>query len=86
MLGESRSVSHAEYKDFVKQSFLRNVQMFSRNDLPFTFEMFSDEFFDAWRNSRKSTDVFGREFSMGGPISFCYIDGNHSVRFRQGRL
>lgn len=81
MLGDSKSVSHAEYRDFVKETYLRNIKMFSRYDLPFTIEMFSDEFFSAWNESQKLKDVFGREFSLGGPISFCYIDGNHSYEF-----
>jgi hypothetical protein len=81
MLSDSKSVSHAEYRDFVKETYMRNVKMFSRYDLPFTMEMFSDEFFSAWNESQKHKDVFGREFSLGGRISFCYIDGNHSYEF-----
>jgi hypothetical protein len=81
MLGDSRTVSHDEYKDFVKETFIRNVQMFSRYDLPYTMEMFSDEFFSSWHKLEKRRDVFGREFQLGGPISFCYIDGNHSYEF-----
>ncbi len=52
--------------------------MFSRYDLPYTLEMFSEELFEAWRQSQTVTDVFGRAVQLGGPISFCYIDGNHS--------
>jgi hypothetical protein len=81
MLGDSQSVTHAEYKKLVKETFLRNVQTFSRSDLPFTIELFSDEFFSAWTTSQKLQDVFGREVKLGGPISFCYIDGNHSYDF-----
>jgi hypothetical protein len=25
--------------------------------------------------------VFGREVQLGGPLSFCYIDGNHTYDF-----
>ena len=78
MLGDSQSVTHAEYKKFVKETFVRNVQMFGRNDLPFTIELLSDEFFCSWTNLEKRQDVFGREVKLGGPLSFCYIDGNHS--------
>jgi len=78
LLGDSQCVTHAQYKDFVKETFLRNVQMFSRNDLPFAIELFSDEFFSAWAASEKRQDVFGRQVKLGGLISFCYIDGNHS--------
>lgn len=81
MLGDSKTVSHAMYKDFIKETFTRNVQMFSRYDLPFTMEVFSDEFFSSWEKAEKCRDVFGREFLLGGPISFCYIDGNHSYEF-----
>ena len=52
--------------------------MFSQDDLPFTIEMFSDEFFDAWKNRMACTDVLGRPLTLGGPFSFCYIDGNHT--------
>lgn len=81
MLGDSKTVSHTEYREFVKESFMRNVKMFSRYDVPYSIEMFSDEFFGAWNKSEKHRDVFGREFQLGGPISFCYIDGNHTYKF-----
>lgn len=55
--------------------------MFSRNDLPFTIETFSDEFFELWAASANCRDVFGRECTLGGEISFCYIDGNHTFEF-----
>lgn len=81
MLGDSPSVSHADYRQFVKDTYMRNVRTFSRNDLPYTVEMFSDEFFGNWASGQKLQDVFGREVSLGGPIGFCYIDGNHSYEF-----
>lgn len=81
MLGDSRTISHAEYREFVKETYIRNVRMFSRYDLPYTIELFSDEFFNAWFDSERRTDIFGREIVLGGPISFCYIDGNHSYDF-----
>ncbi len=81
MLGDSRHVTHAEYRDFSKTSFIRNAKLFSKNDLPYTIEAFSDEFFESWQHSEKRTDVFGRTVQLGGPISFCYIDGNHSYEF-----
>jgi len=81
MLGDSRTVSHAAYHDFVKNTFIRNIRMFSRCDLPYTFELFSDEFFKAWSTGERRQDVLGREFTLGGGISFCFIDGNHSYAF-----
>lgn len=79
-LGDSR-LSHAEYRAFVKETYLRNVGVFSRDDPPFTVEMFSDEFFEAWRAGAEPSDVLGRPIKLGGPISFCFIDGNHSYEF-----
>ena len=38
-------------------------------------------FFAAWRLGETMDDVFGRRAELGGPISFCYIDGNHSYDF-----
>ncbi len=71
-------VLFADYKTFVRDTYIRNTRMFSGDDLPFTMEMTSDEFFTAWREKRAVQDVFGRPMTLGGPISFCYIDGNHT--------
>ena len=79
-LGDS-PVTHEEYSAYVKETFIRNVRIFSRNALPHTVEMFSDDFFNAWRESREVFDVFGRRTRLGGPISFCYIDGNHTYEY-----
>ena len=80
-LGDSRVVTHADYAAYVKETFRRNAEMFSRHDLPFTIEAFSDEFFAAWAAKETRVDVFGRNVQLGGPIGFCYIDGNHSYDF-----
>ncbi|MFI5134514.1 MAG: class I SAM-dependent methyltransferase [Chitinophagales bacterium] len=74
-------VSYEEYREFIKSSFIRNVEFFSREHLPFSLELFSDEFFDAWKNREELQDVFGRAARLGGPISFCYVDGNHKYEF-----
>lgn len=81
LLQDHSSLTHAEYRDFVKSTYIRNVRMFSRDDLPFTVELLSDEFFDAWRGSREALDVFARPIRLGGPISFCYVDGNHYYEY-----
>jgi hypothetical protein len=71
-------ILRSDYKRFVRDTYLRNVRMFSGDDLPFTFEMTSDEFFADWRHNRSATDVLGRTLTLGGPLSFCYVDGNHT--------
>ena len=81
MLGDSKTITHAHYRDFVKESFLRNIRMFSGDRLPYAIEAFSDEFFHSWAASEKCRDVFGREIRLGGAIAFAYIDGNHSYEF-----
>jgi hypothetical protein len=81
MLGDSSTISRADYREFVKDTYIRNVRMFSRYDLPWTIEVLSDEFFNAWSANERRTDVLGREIILGGPISFCYIDGNHTYEF-----
>lgn len=77
----SKEISYAEYRKFVKDAFIRNVSFFSQSELPYAFEMNSDDFFLSWGNLRKCADIFGREYQLGGPISFCYIDGNHSYDY-----
>jgi len=74
-------VLFSEYRAFSKESYVRNIKMFSRDDLPFTFEMTANEFFDAWKERHVCADVLGRSFSLGGPFSFCYIDGNHTYEY-----
>jgi len=71
-------VLHADYKRFVRESYLRNTDLFSAGDLPFTVEATSDEFFGQWRRGEAVLDIRGRTLQLGGPISFCYIDGNHT--------
>jgi len=79
-VGDS-SILHEEYREFVREGYIRNVRMFSRSDLPYTLEMLSDELFVAWREGQEATDLFGRRIRLGGPLSFCYIDGNHSYDY-----
>ncbi len=79
-VGDS-SITHEEYRSFVRATYVRNVRMFSRDDLPHTVEAMSDEFFAAWESRQQAVDIFGQSVTLGGPISFCYIDGNHTYEF-----
>jgi len=74
-------ITHADYRLFARDSYIRNVKMFSKPEVPSTIEMLSDDFFAAWGRGETVTDVFGRITKLGGPISFCYIDGNHEYQF-----
>ena len=73
-------ISSRDYKSFVKNTFIRNINFFSPNR-PHPIELFSDEFFEKWENKSEVIDVFNQSIKLGGYISFCYIDGNHSYDF-----
>lgn len=66
------------FKQFTKQTYIANIQMFSSTDLPWTVEATSDAFFGAWDQQRVTADVLNRRLQLGGPIGFCYIDALHS--------
>ena len=74
-------IHHKDLEQFARDSYLRNTKMFSNDDLPFTFEMTSDELFESWQAAEPKTDVFGRTLTLGGPLSFCFIDGNHTYEY-----
>src|SRR3569623_1568427 len=63
MLGES-CITHDHYKEFVKNSFIRNVQFFSNFNLPYAIETFSDEFFELWENYSEAKDIFERNITL----------------------
>ena len=74
----SSKVTFDDYRTFVRDSFIRNVRMFSQDDLPFTIEALSKQFFDLWERNQLVSDIFARPVRLGGPLSFCYIDGDHT--------
>ena len=80
MLGKS-DIEHKAYREFVKSTYMRNVSFFSAENLPFTIECFSDEFFEKWKKGVSTQDIFDREIKLGGNIGFAYIDGNHTYEF-----
>jgi hypothetical protein len=80
-LGDSPTVTHDVYRIYVRDTFLRTTRTFAADHLPYTIECFSDEFFRRWFENEKTVDVFGRPVTLGGEISFCYIDGNHTYEF-----
>lgn len=79
-LGSSQ-VKHDTYREFVRESYLRNVRTFCHPP-PATVEAFSDEFFSFWSEAETKVDVVsGEPIQLGGPIAFAYIDGNHTYDF-----
>jgi hypothetical protein len=80
-LGDSPSVTHDAYREYVRETYLRVMRTFAVNRLPYTVECISDDFFRLWRKNERTVDVFGRKVTLGGKLSFCYIDGNHTYDY-----
>lgn len=74
-------ITFQDYRNYVRENLTRNLSFFSKGDMPFVFENTSDDFFIHWSNSKTEYDIFNRELTLGGKISFAYIDGNHSYEF-----
>jgi len=80
-LPEAAPVDRGQLRSFVIESFERNVRAFSGGYLPLAVEATSDEFFAIWREGGVVRELFGREVRLGGPLSFAFIDGNHTREF-----
>jgi hypothetical protein len=78
---DGSEITHKEYKEFVRQTFINNITFFSKENPPYTIEEFSDDFFALWAKEKLETDVHGRKVQLGGAISFAYIDGNHTYEY-----
>ena len=72
------TISFEAYRAEVRRQFEENVKFWSVERLPHGFALTSDEFFAAWRSRATLVDVFGRDCRLGGPIAFCFIDGDHT--------
>jgi hypothetical protein len=77
----SKFMKHVDYKNFIRTSFQRNVSAFCQPDLPHSFDLSSDRFFAKWSMNETLPDIFGYPATLGGPIGFCYIDGDHRSSF-----
>ena len=75
------NVSHQDYREYVKSTYKRNIEIFSAENKPYTIECFSDEFFELWGRGGKVKDILDRDIELGGKFSFCYVDGNHTYDY-----
>ncbi|MBX7241979.1 MAG: class I SAM-dependent methyltransferase [Bacteroidia bacterium] len=71
-------ILRTDYSVYLKNAFINSTTFLSPQNLPYSFHMFSDLFFDNWHNCRSESDIFGRKVELGGNICFAYIDGGHS--------
>jgi hypothetical protein len=76
-------IPFADYRAHVRAQFEANVRFWSGERLPHAFELPSDAFFAAWADGGTRRDLFGQEAPLGGPISLCFVDGDH--RLEQAR-
>lgn len=80
-LARGTTIRHEDYRRFVRESYMRNVEYFSGDRLPHAVEASADAFFDMWKREVAVTDLFGNPCELGGPISFAFIDGNHTYEY-----
>ena len=73
-------ISKKQLRDFIKSNFIKSIKGFSKDNLPYLVESYSNIFFKIWKQGRVTHDVLGRSIKLGGKISFCYIDGDHSYK------
>ena len=71
-------VLRSAYSLYMKNAFINATKFLSYENLPHSFQMYSDTFFKKWNNKELETDLFGESVKLGGLISFAYIDGGHS--------
>lgn len=73
-----KDILRTDYSEYLKNAFINSTTFLSPKNLPFSFHMYSDTFFESWNNRKNELDVFGRKVALGGEICFAYIDGGHS--------
>ena len=71
-------ISIDSYVNFSFDTYKRMVHFFSNKNLPHTIKAHSNIFFDYWKSGKAIEDIFRRKVRLGGPLSFCFIDGDHS--------
>jgi hypothetical protein len=67
-------------RNFLKESFIRNVSFFNPNANIKSSDLPTDDFFEAW-DTKEVNNLFGDKFKPTGNIAFAYIDGNHIYEY-----
>lgn len=67
------------FRRYAKEVFRMSTALFSAARKPYALEIFSAQFFEHWHARATVEDLFGRQVTLGGPISFAYIDGAHTA-------
>jgi hypothetical protein len=71
-------IPDSELSEFIREAYRTRVRFFSRSDLPNAIQGFSHDVFAKWEKGETVKDLFDRDVTLGGPIAFAYIDGDHS--------
>jgi hypothetical protein len=77
-IGGFFDAASSEYREYAREVFLRNGQVFGGSRRSHAFELTSDAFFQMWDSAAKATDLYGRVVEVGGQFGFVYIDGDHT--------
>ncbi|KAA3615768.1 MAG: class I SAM-dependent methyltransferase [Calditrichaeota bacterium] len=78
IVGGNKNIRRENYVRFTKSQFKNNALFFSSHNMPASFHLSSNLFFSYWKEGSAMRDIFGNESRLGGPLSFVYIDGDHS--------
>ena len=67
-----------DYELYIKNQFITNMKFWNKKFDLFSFDLDSDSFFNSWELKENKRCLFNNYINLGGPVSFCFIDGDHS--------
>jgi len=83
-IGGFFDASTSEYREYCVEVFKRNIRLYAKHHLPYSVEDYSHGFLRRWAAKEQVTDVLGRPVTLGGALSFVYIDGAHTYEAASG--
>ena len=74
-------VSRNDFSDYMKRNFISGVSLLHKDNLPHSFQLTSDAFFELYGQTASMKELFDQHITPGVKISFAYIDGNHNYEY-----
>ena len=74
-------ILRVDYMNYIYRAYMQAAYLFSPDNLPKTFRLTSDAFFEHFAQGSTLVDIFGESRKLEESFSFCYIDGNHAYDF-----